>query len=55
MSLHAAMQLNNDARRIEVGGVRIFKPENKIGHPSMTSSIQRSKTTEEMSGNVQQF
>ena len=28
---------------------------NKIGHSSRSSSIQRSKTTEEVSGNVKQF
>ena len=34
-----------------------FSPKviNKIGHSSRSSSIQRSKTTEEVSGNVKQF
>ena len=29
--------------------------DNKIGHSSRSSSIQRSKTTEEVSGNVKNF
>ena len=34
---------------------RMFVVYNKIGHSSRSSSIQRSKTTEVVSGNVKQF
>ena len=36
-------------------GLKITIDANKIGHSSRSSSIQRSKTTEEVSGNVKQF
>ena len=37
------------------GGAQPEKGENKIGHSSRSSSIQRSKTTEEVSVNVKEF
>ena len=40
--------------RLKGGWVPVSK-HNKIGHSSRSSSIQRSKTTEEVSGNVKQF
>ena len=40
-----------------VGSKKSFsiKNKNKIGHSSRSSSIQRSKTTEEVSGNFEKF
>ena len=57
LSIHSGKILDSSLAKIQMtlDPKEIQKRLNKIGHSSRSSSIQRSKTTEEVSGNVKQI